>query len=218
MMNRQGTRTAKLLVTAMAALACLAGMASPSAHAEPVRFHFNGRVTEATVWLDGSTVPVGTKVSGSFSYDTSAEGSWWSDGQTFEIGDYNFDAPYAMTFQFAGHAAKIASPAVSVKNGLGSSANDMLQVYTPDQGVKIDGTFYAEKRMGMVMTANAMVGDWLTSVQPPSALQASQLNRDNSFGYIYNGGADDRLLLVFSIDKIFSRHCVVLSSKRLICD
>lgn len=204
--------------TAAIALLGLTSLASQSASAEPVRFHFSGKVTETTVWTDGSTVPVGTKVSGSFSYDTSAEGSWWSDGQTFEIGDYNFNAPYAMAFQFPGHAAKIASPAVSVKNGLGNAANDMLQIYGPDQGAKLDGTFYAEKRMGMVMTPNSMVADWLTSVQPPSAIQANQLNRDNSFGYIYNGGADDRLLLVFSIDKISSRHCVVLTSKRLACD
>jgi hypothetical protein len=217
-MNRQGTRTSKLVVTALAALACLASLASPSANAEPVRFHFNGKVTESTVWPDGSIVPVGTKVSGSFSYDTSAEGSWWSDGQTFEIGDYNFDAPYAMTFQFAGHTAKIASPAVSVKNGLGSSANDMFQVYGPDNGATLDGQFNALRRMGVVMTAAATVGDWLTSVQPPSTISANQLNHDNSFGYIFSGGADDHLLLVFSIDKISSRSCVVLTSKRLICD
>jgi hypothetical protein len=217
-MHPQGTRTAKLVVTAMAAWVGLACLASPSANAEPVRFHFNGRVTSSTVWPDGSTVPVSTKVSGSFSYDTSAEGSWWSDGRTFEIGDYNYEAPYAMTFQFAGHTAKIARPAVSVKNGLGSSANDMFQIYEVDQGAWLDGQFNALRRMGVVMTASPSVGDWLTSVQPPSTIDARQLNHDNSFGYVFSGGADDHLLLVFSIDKITSRSCVVLSSKRLVCD
>ena len=190
-----------------------------AASAEWVKFKFAGRVASSEAMPDGTTVPVGTRVTGSFSYDASEPYyGYLTDGQTWEWGFFAFAKAAYLKFRFGDHFAVEHQTTAWINNNPRGAVGDVMRI-SSSEAISIDGQKSHRAYLGLTLTSHYTQADWLTSLKLPSEINVSQLNpsTDYTYGYLFGGGRDNPLLVLFSIDKITSEPCPLDNSGHLNC-
>lgn len=201
------------------ATACTAiALGCQSASAAWFKFKIAGKVVSSDVMADGTVVPIGTRVTGSFSYDTASPYSYMTDHQTWEVGYYGLPRASHLRIKFGDHEAVENWPTATVHNDIHGGALDRVLINSSGKMI-LDGVADTQAYFGLTLWGDYRRGNWLTSVALPSSIDVTQLDHDINLtnGFLFSGGPDSRLLLLFSIDKISSKPCVLDGDGRLDC-
>ncbi|HJV70678.1 hypothetical protein [Ideonella sp.] len=186
---------------AVAATALLVGV---SAQAALVKYRMTGLVTQSGIFDDGSTVPEGTPVTVTYSYETKTA-SFVMDRHDDGSGSagYAFGAPYHFKLRAGAHRAQADQFQVALNNDLNQPFGDTYDVAT-SIGVAIDGVWQDGARLGISLMSQAGHLDALHSLSLPKHLKAWAFDAFRVGQLVTTG---DRTLLMFRIDTIKSTVC-----------
>ena len=205
---------------AAAVTAAVAGCAigSAPAHAELYKFHLTGRV-EYSDRVAFPDVPIGTKVSGSFIYDTKDEPVLEYRGDEYSSATYSYPRRHPFKIRFGDHSIRsLGYVFFDATDGIPGLYPDTFQVATGDTGIKVDGapcdvsTCY----FGLTMGTLPNKSDVLTSIALPSNHEVKKFDGWR-YGYVRTH-VHNSFTLQFTIDRITSQPCLNGTDPRTACD
>lgn len=193
--------TKQVVGMAVAAAALLVGV---SAQAALVKYRMTGPVTQSGVFDDGSSVPEGTPVVVTYSYETKTASvvmDRHEDGSGSAA--YEFAAPYHFKLRAGEHRASAPQFQVALNNDLNQPFGDTYDVAAAG-GASIDGAWQADAKFTVSLMSQAGNLDALQSLALPKHLKAWAFD---AFRVGRLAAAGDRTLLMFRIDSIKSTVC-----------
>lgn len=206
-------RSIALVATSLGcALACT------PASATLYKFHIKGQVSysDHDAFPD---VPVGTKVHGSYVYDTDAEPVYSSHGDGYDSATYSFRRGYPLKLWFGDHTIRsIDYVFYDIMDGTVHSYPDRYGIGTGDTGIKVDGVpcTVSTCYVALTMYTRPQSSDVLTSIDLPPSIDVRQFDAER-YGYVRTH-VDNSPTLEFTIDKITSRPCRIGSDPSTACD
>lgn len=174
----------------IAALSLVA--ASTFAQAEVVTFEFTGRVNYGL-----PAAPLGSKVKGSFSYDTATLPFWVYDHMDWK----SYIVPKTMTIEVNGHKGTAESFTVDVMNNAASNVEDLYSVWSIQ--MTWDGTFVPEGMFGFTLGSAPGNTNALPNSELPSKIKVKDFD---AFGFqqgqVMMHGYDGGGIVSFVVDKV----------------
>lgn len=177
------------------AIACMATVAN----AEVRHFKFVGTVTESL-----PMAPIGAKVIGHFSYDTSATPEMTlgdPSGQSYSSSSYSIAR--AMTVKVNGHTLVSASTHVDVVNNFGGNIEDSIGVF--GSPMTLDGTLFSEGLFGIFLGSGPGKTHVLNDTDLPRKIRVQNFDGMN-YGVVQVNGGPDGALLAFSVESVNETH------------
>jgi hypothetical protein len=180
---------------------CLVAVASfvlfTAAHAEVITFHFQGTVTYGT-----SLAPVGSQVTGSFSYDAKTSAGVLP---LQNYATYSFPPPHAFTLQIGDHTAVSNALYASIWNDFGGNFEDVANVY--GQGLVLDGITLPDGMLGITLASGPGNTKVFKSVDLPKSYKMSEFDGwGGNYGFVQSDGSPSGQLLQFKVDSITAIH------------
>lgn len=199
-----------------AALGC--ALACTPASAALYKFHLKGRVSysDHEAFPD---VPLGTKVQGSYVYDTEAEPVYSSHGDDYDSATYSFGRAYPLKLWFGDHTIRsINYVFYDITDGAVDRDSDRFDVATGDTGIKVDGVpcTVSTCYVALTMYTWPRSSDVLTSIDLPTSLDVRGFDAER-YGFVRTHVANSPTL-EFTIDNITSRLCLNGTDPRTACD
>jgi hypothetical protein len=173
-----------------AALALFTG----AAEAETVTFQFKGTITYGSPMA----VPVGTQITGTFSYDTKT-----SPAVTYKgYASYQIPAPNIMSASVGSHKVVTENLSVSVWNHFKGNVEDMVDV--TGGPVVLDGTTFSNSAFGFRLASGPHQNNVLNSTDLPQSFDVSKFDAGSSltYGFLQSDGGQTGTLLQFTVDSI----------------
>jgi len=166
------------------------------AHAEVRTFKISGTVVQST-----PTAPAGSKVIGTFSYDTSAQPSYTiGDSSGRGYGNSNYSLPAKFELKVNAHTISSDFFYVDVVNNFGGNVEDSVSAYgTP---MTMDGTHFGQGSFGFYLATGPGKKHVLRSTELPDRLPVKRYDATLSYGWVNADGSGNGTLLSFSIDRI----------------
>lgn len=168
------------------------------AHAEVKTFRIFGTVDQSL-----PMALVGSKVTGTFSYDTSTAPLYTigeASGSGYGQSSYFIQAK----FELKVNAHTISSDAfyVEVVNNGGGNVEDLISV--TGNPMTVNGTFFREGLFGFQLATRPGKKHVLRSTELPSKLIVQQFDADASqnYGWVMTDGSGNGTLVSFKIDRI----------------
>lgn len=179
---------ARALVAA-AALA-VAGVATGAT----LTFQFTGTVTYGA----GMSVPVGTPITGAYSYDTKTDPVDHTKGYSY----YQIPLPHIISATVAGHTITTERLTVRVVNNSKGNAADLLDV--TGWPMVLDGTTFPDGVLGFVLSSAPRHRKALHGTKLPHSVDVPAFDADASlsYGVLQINGGQDGTLLQFRVDSI----------------
>jgi hypothetical protein len=180
----------------LAAFAAFAFLAA-TAHAEIITFRFTGTVTYSTY-----LAPVGTQITGVFTYDTKSSPTIDPKSQHAGVVGYRaYRSDIPVTAQVNGHTISSQFLTVDVFNNLGGNAEDMVWINGPY--VTVDGTYFANGSLGLALASAYGHKTALPNANLPTSYDVSQFDAPGlTYGYLQMDGSQTGTLLQFTVDSI----------------
>lgn len=168
--------------------------AAGNAHAHIVEFRFTGTVTA------GPLAPVGSQISGYFSYDTDTVPLLGNAGESLAI--YNSPAPARIEANVNGHVVTTQGARVSVYDDWNGNAEDMIEI--ANIAPSVDGEVLTNGSFGIrLASAHGFTGA-LSDAALPTQIDLAAFNAGPTltYGWLYSDGSQQGQRLSFSIDSI----------------
>jgi hypothetical protein len=141
-----------------------------AAQATLVKFSITGEVTESGVFPDGSVVPLGTQVTGSYTYESTTAADARQrhhDGSGFA--QYAIGQPYHFKLRVGGHRLRASGFRVHIYNNLNQPFGDEYDVLANPGGF-IDGTWFDEAHFELSFVSQPGHTHALNSLRLPRRL------------------------------------------------
>ncbi|WP_457332315.1 hypothetical protein [Rhizobacter sp. P5_C2] len=182
----------KNVARALVATAALA--AAGAATAATFTFQFTGTVTYGA----GVSVPVGTPITGSYSYDAKTEPAIHFKGSS----SYQIPAPHIISATVAGHTITTERLTVTVVNNFKGNIEDSLTVM--GESMVLDGTTFPEGVFGFVLSSAPLHRDVLKGTKLPRKVDVPAFDayESLSYGVLQINGGQEGTLLQFKVDSI----------------
>ena len=166
-----------------------------TAHAEIRTFSFTGTVTESL-----PMAPAGTRVFGTFSYDTSSV-PYMQSGEPAGpgYGDASYLAQGNIRLTVNGHTATAGVTTVYVVNNGGGNVEDAISV--SGELLTLDGTFFGEGTFGFYLGSGPGNQGVLSSTRLPQTIPARRFDGMN-YGWVNVNGGPNGTVLSFAIDRV----------------
>jgi len=192
----------KQVVRAVAAASAL--LLAMSAQAALVNYRMTGWVTQSGVFDDGSSVPEGTPISLTFSYETKQAATSMErheDGSGRAV--YEFGAPYHFSLRVGDHRARATNFRVSLNNDLNQPFGDTFDLEALG-GASVDGVAQPQAQFTLSLLSQPGHTDALRSLALPKFLKEWSFD---AFRAGRLGIGADRTLVMFEILRIKSTVC-----------
>jgi hypothetical protein len=186
-----------LKTTARLAAAAVAFVSS-AASAEVITFQFTGTVTYSPYMA----VP-GTRITGTFAYDTDTEPviNRHRQGQTSAYGYYEIPAPFQISAQVGGHTIVSTNLLVEVWNNQRSNVEDTVDV-SGNMPV-VDGTTYANGFFGFRLASAPGHTNVLLNTRLPRSFDVQEFDSQHiNYAVLQSDGTQAGQLLHFTLDSI----------------
>ena len=170
-------------------------LAPTAAYAALIDFQFTGTVTYSA---SATLAPVGSPITGTFSYDTSVQpwltlNNWRSE--------YVFPSYSALSASVAGHSVRTSNLYIDITDNEGGNVEDVFNVYGVP--VTVDTSIYSSGSFGFALASKHGNTGVLTGTGLPSALDVKEFD-DGAIGWLNRDGSQSGTLLQFSIDSIMA--------------
>jgi hypothetical protein len=205
--DEEGETMSKMIRVRVALAAAVCGLGASLASAGTLTFQYTGTITYASPRPDGRPwVPVGTQVTGTWSYDPDTQGSATGplDGPGMADYDIQIRKPMALTASFGDHELVSAHTGITLFNDWQSNVQDMVWIASAD-GVRIDDRRLANARLDLTLASDWQTYDALTSLALPTSYDFAKFNAPGfDYGYFENDGDDGttKQVVEFSIDSV----------------
>ena len=181
--------------------AWLAGLALwlPCAHADVVRFAFEGRIT-----YDCNMGAAGTPVTGSFSWDTAQPPGGKDDPRAaptaiYDVQYYFPQGPHTLKIKVGDHVVETGSLMVRVANDEAGADYVDVRGYTP----VVDGTRYPDGSLGITLATRYGNTEVLQSSRLPRLLDLDRFDATSpQAGSLRSDGSGSGMVLWFQVDTI----------------
>jgi hypothetical protein len=174
-------------------LVLAAGLLAGAAQAEVLTFEFRGTVTDSVI-----SVPVGSAVVGTFSYDSGVP----SDEYVHRPGAYAFyeiPAPGGLSAQVGDLVISTTRLHVTVYNNQGGNVEDMVEVTSSPPTV--NGVTYPEGHFGFNLASGPGSTNVLHDESLPRSFNIADFNAW-TYGFLQMDGGPSGQLLNFNVDSI----------------
>lgn len=171
---------------------------STSGFAEIRSFTFTGTVTESL-----PMALMGTKLTGTFTYDTLATPYYQGGDQAGPgYGDAAYFAKGSLTMTVNGHTLSAVTPIIYVVNNFGGNVEDAISV--SGEVFTLNGTLFPESNFGFYLGSGPGKTDVLRATALPQTIPAERYEGAN-FGWVLVDRSQTGTVLVFRIDRVVPR-------------
>ena len=191
-------------VSMFATLLGCAGVAS----AQTLTFQFTGTVTYTQ---DETLAPVGSQITGTFSYDEDTPAGITLPGYAA------YQLPTSMSATVNGHDITSDALNVDVFDNTGGNIEDMVSIVGTT--VMVDDALYVDGSIGLSLASaagntQALSGTNLPTIYHLADFDSNANGQDVTYGVLRSSGAQDGLLLGFEIDSITGGHEPICTNKK----
>ena len=190
-----------------AAFAALLGCAS-AASAATLTFQFTGTVTYTQ---DATLAPVGSQITGMFSYDEDTPAGITLPGYAA------YQLPSSMSATVNGRDITSDILNVEVFDNTGGNIEDMVSI--TGTTVMVDVMLYIDGSIGLSLASaagntQALSGTDLPTIYHLTAFDSNASGQSGTYGWLNSSGAQGGQLLAFQIDTITGGHEPICTNKK----
>lgn len=170
-------------------------VAAAAAHADILTFRFTGTVVYSTY-----LAPLGSQITGTFTYDTSTAPAWELPmGEDGGHSSYAIASPRAITASVNGHTLGADNLIVDVVNNFGGNVEDMADVYS--NGMTLDGTWFNTGSFGFRLASGPGKDKVFKDTRLPTSYQVPRFDAMKD-GWVQIDGSETGTLLQFTVDRV----------------
>jgi len=189
---KKSSQVIRGVAAALVSTTCMA-----SVHAELVTFNFKATVTEVSGSFASGSVPVGSTLQGSFSWDTGTQPLWSFSQPAYA----SYRVPTSITATVNDHTIVGSGLYVDITDNSGGNVEDLLDVGA--SAPVVDGFKYINGSFGLRLGSLPGHTDGLTGTALPSVLDLAKLDSPYfTYGQLLAHGAPGGHLLTFQIDSV----------------
>ena len=188
---------------ARAAVIALLGCAG-AASAQTLTFQFSGTVTYTQ---DETLAPVGSQITGTFSYDEDTPAGITLPGYAA------YQLPTSLSATVNGYDITSDILNVDVFDNTGGNIEDMVSIVGTT--VMVDDALYVDGSIGLSLASAAGNTQALSGTDLPTIYHLAAFDsQDVTYGVLRSSGAQDGALLEFAIDSITGGHEPICTNKK----